>query len=145
MQVAHRIGPLAASVVIAVGVAAYSMTQDPLEIAGSTADGRRQRDARRWAATCRTANGTSTGARPSASAIRRSTRSTPENVGTLKVAWHYQTGDVKLPDDVGETTYQVTPLKIGDTLYLCTPHNLAIALDAGDRPGELAVRSECPA
>jgi len=37
---------------------------------------------------------------------------------------------VKLPDDVGETTYQVTPLKIGDTLYMCTPHNWAIALDA---------------
>ena len=42
----------------------------------------------------------------------------------------YQTGDVKLPDDVGETTYQVTPLKVRDTLYICTPHNWAIALDA---------------
>jgi quinoprotein glucose dehydrogenase len=55
---------------------------------------------------------------------------TTDNVGTLKVAWQYQTGDVKLPEDVGETTYQVTPLKVGDTLYLCTPHNWAIALDA---------------
>jgi len=52
------------------------------------------------------------------------------NVGALEVAWQYQTGDVKLPQDVGETTYQVTPLKVGDTLYLCTPHNWAIALDA---------------
>lgn len=52
------------------------------------------------------------------------------NVANLKVAWQYQTGDVKLPDDVGETTYQVTPLKVGETLYLCTPHNWAIALDA---------------
>jgi quinoprotein glucose dehydrogenase len=51
------------------------------------------------------------------------------NVKNLKEAWRYQTGDVKRPDDVGETTYQVTPLKIGDTLYICTPHNLAIALD----------------
>ncbi len=55
---------------------------------------------------------------------------TPENVSSLKVAWQYQTGDVKRPDDVGETTYQVTPLKVRDTLYLCTPHNWAIALDA---------------
>ncbi|SOC35437.1 quinoprotein glucose dehydrogenase [Rhizobium subbaraonis] len=55
---------------------------------------------------------------------------TTENVNTLKVAWQYQTGDVKLPDDVVETTYQVTPLKVGETLYLCTPHNWAIALDA---------------
>lgn len=55
---------------------------------------------------------------------------TTDNVDKLKVAWTYQTGDVKLPDDVGETTYQVTPLKVGDTLYLCTPHNWAIAIDA---------------
>lgn len=55
---------------------------------------------------------------------------TTENVDRLEVAWTYQTGDVKLPDDVGETTYQVTPLKVGDTLYLCTPHNWAIAIDA---------------
>lgn len=53
-----------------------------------------------------------------------------ENVKDLEVAWTYQTGDVKLPDDVGETTYQVTPLKVGNTLYLCTPHNWAIAVDA---------------
>lgn len=55
---------------------------------------------------------------------------TPANVGGLALAWQYRTGDVKRSDDVGETTYQVTPLKIGDTLYLCTPHDLAIALDA---------------
>lgn len=53
-----------------------------------------------------------------------------ENVKDLEVAWTYQTGDVKLPEDVGETTYQVTPLKVGNTLYLCTPHNWAIAVDA---------------
>lgn len=55
---------------------------------------------------------------------------TPDNVNSLQVAWTYQTGDVKLPDDIGETTYQVTPLKVRDTLYICTPHNWAIALDA---------------
>ncbi len=53
-----------------------------------------------------------------------------KNVGNLQEVWRYQTGDVKRPDDVGETTYQVTPLKVGNSLYLCTPHNLAIALDA---------------
>ena len=52
------------------------------------------------------------------------------NVASLREAWRYRTGDMKLPEDVGETTYQVTPLKVGDTLYLCTPHNWAIALDA---------------
>lgn len=53
-----------------------------------------------------------------------------QNVADLKEVWRYQTGDVKQPGDVGETTYQVTPLKIGNSLYLCTPHNWAIALDA---------------
>ncbi|SHM14148.1 glucose/quinate/shikimate family membrane-bound PQQ-dependent dehydrogenase [Roseibium suaedae] len=55
---------------------------------------------------------------------------TPENVAKLEVAWTFETGDKKLPGDTKETTYQVTPLKIGDTLYLCTPHNWAIAVDA---------------
>ncbi len=55
---------------------------------------------------------------------------TPANVGQLQLAWQMQTGDVRLPQDVGETTYEVTPLKIGNMLYLCTPHSLAFALDA---------------
>ncbi|QDY71586.1 glucose/quinate/shikimate family membrane-bound PQQ-dependent dehydrogenase [Qingshengfaniella alkalisoli] len=55
---------------------------------------------------------------------------TRDNVAQLELAWQFQTGDVKGPDDVGETTYQVTPLKIRDTLYVCTPHNWAIAIDA---------------
>ncbi|SMC58593.1 glucose/quinate/shikimate family membrane-bound PQQ-dependent dehydrogenase [Rhizobium sp. RU36D] len=58
------------------------------------------------------------------------TQITVDNVDQLQEAWRYQTGDVKLPEDVGETTYQVTPLKVGNTLYLCTPHNWAIAIDA---------------
>ena len=55
---------------------------------------------------------------------------TPSNVGTLKVAWTFHTGDIKGANDPGETTFEVTPLKIGEALYLCTPHNHVIALDA---------------
>ncbi|WP_442934835.1 hypothetical protein [Nitrincola sp. A-D6] len=55
---------------------------------------------------------------------------TPQNVGQLEEVWQYRTGDMKGPEDIGETTYQATPLKIGDTLYLCTPHNWLVALDA---------------
>lgn len=51
-------------------------------------------------------------------------------VANLKVAWIYHTGDIKGPKDPGETTFEVTPIKIGTTLYLCTPHNHVIALDA---------------
>jgi len=32
--------------------------------------------------------------------------------------------------DPKETTFEVTPLKVGSMLYLCTPHGIAIALDA---------------
>ena len=53
-----------------------------------------------------------------------------DNVKDLELAWQIQTGDVKGPNDVGETTYQATPLKIGNALYLCTPHNWVMALDA---------------
>lgn len=52
------------------------------------------------------------------------------NVKNLELAWQIQTGDVKGPNDIGETTYQATPLKIGNALYMCTPHNWVLALDA---------------
>jgi len=56
---------------------------------------------------------------------------TPQNVPDLAVAWTYHTGDVPgRPGDPVETTFEVTPLKIGNRLYLCTPHQLVIALDA---------------
>jgi quinoprotein glucose dehydrogenase len=55
---------------------------------------------------------------------------TTANVDRLEVAWTYRTGELRGPLDVTETTYQVTPIKIGDSLYLCTAHSVAIALDA---------------
>lgn len=56
---------------------------------------------------------------------------TPDNVAQLEVAWHYETGDMRgQPGDPEETTFEVTPLKIGERLYLCTPHQSVIALDA---------------
>src|SRR3546814_20059908 len=53
-----------------------------------------------------------------------------DNVASLEEVWRYETGDVKLPDDGGETTYKVTPMKVGNSLYLCTQHNWAIEIDA---------------
>lgn len=56
---------------------------------------------------------------------------TPANVARLEPAWTYRTGDLRGRDgDPEETTFQVTPLKIGQRLYLCTPHQAVIALDA---------------
>jgi quinoprotein glucose dehydrogenase len=56
---------------------------------------------------------------------------TPQNVKQLEQVWHYQTGDIPgRPGDPPETTFEVTPLKIGSRLYLCTPHQNVVALDA---------------
>jgi quinoprotein glucose dehydrogenase len=54
---------------------------------------------------------------------------TPENVGQLKQVWLAHTSD--LPSKKAEGTYgaETTPLKIGDTLYLCSAKNIMIALD----------------
>jgi quinoprotein glucose dehydrogenase len=53
----------------------------------------------------------------------------PENVDQLKPAWNLHTGDLKRPSDPGEFTYEMTPIKVGNLLYLCTPHDIVIAVD----------------
>ncbi|WP_064706608.1 glucose/quinate/shikimate family membrane-bound PQQ-dependent dehydrogenase [Rhizobium bangladeshense] len=121
--------PLAVPVILAILVAVYSMTSDPHDLAGelpkdqvaaSPAVGGSVPDGE-WHQYGRT---------PFGQRYSPLDQITAENVSTLKEAWRYQTGDVKRPEDISETTYQVTPLKVKDTLYLCTPHNWAIALDA---------------
>lgn len=57
------------------------------------------------------------------------TQITPGNAGKLEAAWHIHTGDLKHPDDPSEFTYEMTPIKVGNLLYLCTPHDIVIALD----------------
>jgi quinoprotein glucose dehydrogenase len=53
------------------------------------------------------------------------------NARLLQLAWEFRTGDVRgKPGDPEETTFEVTPLKIGERLFLCTPHQSVIALDA---------------
>ncbi|MDQ3696566.1 MAG: pyrroloquinoline quinone-dependent dehydrogenase [Gemmatimonadota bacterium] len=55
---------------------------------------------------------------------------TRDNVGRLRVAWTYRTGDVsdgtKYPR---KSTFQATPILAFGTLYLSTPFNRIIALD----------------
>ncbi|OWQ93631.1 membrane-bound PQQ-dependent dehydrogenase, glucose/quinate/shikimate family [Roseateles aquatilis] len=56
---------------------------------------------------------------------------TAANVGELKLAWEFHTGDKRgRPGDPKETTFEVTPLKVGERLFLCTPHQTVLALDA---------------
>ena len=52
---------------------------------------------------------------------------TKANVGKLERAWTFRTGD--LPEKFGAET---TPLKIGDSVYLCSAMNKLFALDARD-------------
>jgi quinate dehydrogenase (quinone) len=51
------------------------------------------------------------------------------NVSKLVPAWTYQTGDVAISDGNGAED-QTTPLQVGDKVFVCTPHNNIIALDA---------------
>ena len=55
---------------------------------------------------------------------------TPDNVGRLAVAWTYRTGEGPTSESPKKYRFETTPLKIGDTLYFCTPHNVVVALDA---------------
>jgi membrane-bound PQQ-dependent dehydrogenase, glucose/quinate/shikimate family len=121
--------PVAVPVVIAILVAGYSLTVDPADRSGSLPDEVVSQPAR-FGGQVADEEWHQYGRTPFGQRYSPLDQINTENVNQLQVAWTYQTGDVKLPEDVGETTYQVTPLKVRGTLYLCTPHNWAIALDA---------------
>ncbi|HFT4301603.1 TPA: membrane-bound PQQ-dependent dehydrogenase, glucose/quinate/shikimate family [Klebsiella quasipneumoniae] len=55
---------------------------------------------------------------------------TRDNVKDLQVAWTYRTGDTPISPNGGGAEDQQTPLQIGNSLFLCTPHNNVIAVDA---------------
>ena len=58
-------------------------------------------------------------------------RITPRNANHLTLAWTYRTGDQLKPDEPPKTiTFQSTPLKVGQALFLCTAHNVVVSLDA---------------
>jgi quinoprotein glucose dehydrogenase len=53
----------------------------------------------------------------------------PGNVGKLQRVWMIRTGDMPSPAAEGAYGAENTPLKVGDTLYVCTPKNIIIAID----------------
>ncbi|WP_312857025.1 membrane-bound PQQ-dependent dehydrogenase, glucose/quinate/shikimate family [Novosphingobium chloroacetimidivorans] len=59
---------------------------------------------------------------------------TPANVNDLEVAWISKSGDGPDETEINhkgrEYHSEATPLKIGDTLFTCTPHSMAMAIDA---------------
>ncbi|MBX3620651.1 MAG: membrane-bound PQQ-dependent dehydrogenase, glucose/quinate/shikimate family [Rhizobacter sp.] len=125
---------LAASLVAYVAVGAASGFFDPASIDGRLPVGAPQATARQanagvpdvlqgdWPAYGRTGHG---------QRYSPLTQITPANVGRLQVAWQFHTGDRRgQAGDPKETTFEVTPLKLGQRLFLCTPHQQVIALDA---------------
>jgi quinoprotein glucose dehydrogenase len=120
---------LTLSLLVALGVGGIAWFTDPHDIAGEVAPASRPVDVAQvqvppgeWRAYGRTEYG---------QRYSPLDQITPQNVESLEVAWTYRTGDVRgRPGDPQETTFEVTPLKIGNRLYLCTPHQLVLALDA---------------
>lgn len=59
---------------------------------------------------------------------------TPQNIGKLDIAWISNSGDG--PDDAEihhkgrEYHSESTPIKVGNTLFTCTPHSMVVAIDA---------------
>ena len=129
---------LAAALVIAAGTGLYTLFQSPHDVSGTFSQARmdEQSDA---AASGDTKTANAGEVKPGEWAAYGRTQAgqryspldqiTPDNVSKLKVAWTYKTGQVRDGSDPGETTYEVTPLKIGDMLYACTPFGTVIALD----------------
>ena len=64
------------------------------------------------------------GATPAGTRFSALNAITPANVGRLEPAWTYSFGEEN-PNGL-----QVTPLKVGNTLYACSSSNIVVALDA---------------
>ncbi|WBO21317.1 glucose/quinate/shikimate family membrane-bound PQQ-dependent dehydrogenase [Sphingomonas abietis] len=120
--------PVAVAVVAALAVLAVSFTRDPSTIDGILPGTSGQTVASdvpddEWQAYGRTNAGLH---------FSPLKQITPANVDKLQVAWTFRTGDN--PDIHGkdplESTFEVTPLKIGHMVYLCSPHQRVFALDA---------------
>jgi quinoprotein glucose dehydrogenase len=126
-------GWLAGAVLSVAAIAAVSMARDPFEVAGLLPDAPVSQTGvpggvvpaaaagDDWSAY----GGTGQGQRYSSL-----TDITPATVGRLGVAWTFRTGETPRPGEPIERTFQVTPLKVGDLLYLCSIRQHAIALDA---------------
>ncbi|AOX17747.1 pyrroloquinoline quinone-dependent dehydrogenase [Kozakia baliensis] len=55
---------------------------------------------------------------------------TPQNVGQLKRAFVYHTGSKPAPGQVNKWAAETTPIKVGDSLYMCSAMNDMMRIDA---------------
>lgn len=122
---------LALALVSVLATLGYSIYHDPQELNGVIARAQPQHaqpvpgvDDNDWPAYGRTQGG-----------VRYSplTQINQTNAHQLEVAWTYRTDDFIGPNDSGEATNEVTPIKIGNVVYICTVHQFLDALDAKTR------------
>jgi quinoprotein glucose dehydrogenase len=105
----------------------YASMNDPQEINGTVSTAS--------AAAPTPASGTRAGDWPAYGSTQGGTRYSmlsqinDKNVHELKEAWTFRTGDMKGKNDPVEITDETTPIAVDGTLYFCTPHQNAIALD----------------
>jgi len=117
---------LAAAVVLSGIALAYAAFNDPQEINGTV---QAQTDSAPAAAASRPGDWLAYGNTQAGTRYSPLTQINNKNTGTLKEAWTFRTGDMKGPNDPVEITNEVTPLAVDGTLFFCTPHQIAIALD----------------
>ncbi|MDR5759969.1 glucose/quinate/shikimate family membrane-bound PQQ-dependent dehydrogenase [Caballeronia sp. LZ035] len=125
--------PLAAAIILTLLLGAGSWFRDPHDLSGRI-DVEAAADANQPDTNAGTGrkpgDWTDYGGSPLAQRYVPLTQITPENAHQLKVAWTFRTGDMPGSGDPTETTDENTPIKVGDTIFLCTPHSKVIALDA---------------
>ena len=120
---------LGATLIVSGVVLVYAVFNDPQELNGTLGSASAP-------AAAATATSTADGDWPAYGRTQHGTRYSPlnqinaENVKNLQEAWTFRTGDTKRSTDPGEITDEVTPIKVGDLLYLCSPHQILFALDA---------------
>lgn len=118
-------GVLASTVVIMVCIVVGMMFYDPYPQSGELTSQRQstvlQGADKDW---------TAYGGTPAGQRFSQLDQINQKNVNQLQVAWTYHTGDLRNSDkDATEYTFEVTPLSVNHSLYLCTPHNEVHALD----------------
>ncbi|WP_456256731.1 glucose/quinate/shikimate family membrane-bound PQQ-dependent dehydrogenase (plasmid) [Pseudomonas iridis] len=118
---------LSATLALAIVVMVYAIFNDPQEINGSMATAQ--------PAQHQPVEGIANGDWPAYGRTQSGTRYSPltqineGNVKDLQVAWTFDSGESKNANDSGETTNELTPIKVGDNMYICTTHQILVALD----------------
>ena len=121
-------GGLIAVLALALVVLGISLSRDRFDVAGTLAE--RDGGGTEIADTAAKTDWTAYGGNGLGTRYSDLKQVNTTNVKNLKLAWQFETGDHKGPDDPAEFTNEATPLKIGGLLYTCSPHQIVFALDA---------------